>query len=166
MSAGPSMPMGRGTEPGTGYTPRSLEDENKTLVRRSLNDVWGRLDANAVDRYYAATFVDHSPNPGYSANRDGIKKLVGVYKKAFPNATLTIGDVLADGDQVAARFTFSGRNTGELQGMPPTHREVTALGLAICRVASGQIVESWEAVDQLQIMQQLGVMPTPGRQKQ
>ena len=162
MSAGQSMDR-RMNEPGmTGRTSQPSE-ENKNTLRRSLDEVWGKYNTNAVDQYYAANFVDHTPAPGFSPNRDGIKKAVEVYRKAFPNGHLTIGDVLSEGDEVAARFTFHGKHTGELQGIPPTNKEVTLTGLTICRIQNGKVVESWESIDQLQLMQQLGVVQPPGQ---
>lgn len=160
MSAG-SMDR-RMNEPGTtGRSSGTHEEENKNLVRRSLEEIWGKYDVSAIDRFYATNFVDHTPAPGVSPNREGIKKSVNMYGKAFPNSHLTVEDVIAQGDEVAARFTFHGKHSGELQGIAPTGKDVKLMGLTICRVENGKVVESWESMDQLQLLQQIGAAQPP-----
>src|SRR5512135_2730683 len=90
----------------TGRPSGTYEEENKNLVRRSLEEIWGKYDVNAIDKYYATNFVDHTPMSGVSTNREGIKKSVSLFGKAFPNSHLTVEDIIAQGDKVAARFTF------------------------------------------------------------
>jgi predicted ester cyclase len=52
-------------------------------------------------------------------------------------------------------------HTGELQGIPPTGKRVRMTGIWIDRITHGQIVERWSQFDQLGMLQQLGVIPTP-----
>jgi len=70
---------------------------------------------------------------------------------AFPDCRFTIDDMIAEGDQVVTKKTFTGTHTAELNGMPPTGK---------MRVRGGKIVEHWLTMDQLSFMQQLGVLPT------
>ena len=48
-------------------------------------------------------------------------------------------------------------------GIPATGKQITVTGLDYFRVATGKIAEMWQEVDQLGMMQQLGVIPTPGQ---
>ena len=59
------------------------------------------------------------------------------------------------------RKAFHGTHTGPLMGIPPTGKRVTIDVIDIVRVANGQIVEHWNIVDQMGLMQQLGVIPMP-----
>ncbi len=154
------------TEPATtGRASRSVEEENKATLRRLLNEIWGKGNANAVDDLYAAHFVDHTPYPGTTPNREGIKQSLQFYRKAFPDSQFTIDDLVADGDRVAGRFTYSGTHKGELMGIPPTGKHVKIEGLALSRLEDGKIVESWEIPDQQKLMEQLGVSQGPGQSK-
>jgi predicted ester cyclase len=45
-------------------------------------------------------------------------------------------------------------------GIPATGKQVSIGGIAIDRFENGQSVEHWEVIDQLGLMQQLGVIPT------
>ena len=78
---------------------------------------------------------------------------------AFPDSYVTIEDMIAEGDRVVTKKTFTGTHTGELSGIPPTGNRVSIQYVDIMRVRDGQIVEHWLSMDQLSFMQQLGVVP-------
>ena len=80
---------------------------------------------------------------------------------AFPGGKSTIEDLVAEGDKVVSRLTFRGTQTGDLMGIPPTGKTVTISETIIDRFADGKIVESWRLFDQMGMMQQLGVIPSP-----
>lgn len=48
---------------------------------------------------------------------------------------------------------------GEFRGLEPTGRQITVTGIGIYRVDGGQIVERWENIDELGLLQQLAVVP-------
>jgi hypothetical protein len=54
-----------------------------------------------------------------------------------------------------------GVHTGEILGIPPTHKEVSTDGIAIHRVRDGKIVEYWSVVDVARLLGQMGVLPGP-----
>jgi predicted ester cyclase len=76
---------------------------------------------------------------------------------------VTIDDMIAEGDQVVTKKTFTGTHTGEFAGIPATGNKVTLQFVDIMRVRDGKIVEHWNCIDQLSFMQQLGVLPAPGQ---
>lgn len=81
---------------------------------------------------------------------------------AFSGTSSTVEDVIAEGDKVVTRITFRGTHTGDMMGIPPTGRSVTVDETIIDQFADGRIVESWRLFDQMAMMQQLGLIPTPG----
>jgi predicted ester cyclase len=81
---------------------------------------------------------------------------------AFPDLHHTIEDMIAEGDRVVTRLTAEGSNTGQFYGMPATGKPVRVSEIAIFRIADGKIVEQWPQSDALGMMQQLGMIPTPG----
>ena len=70
--------------------------------------------------------------------------------------------MIAEGDQVAKRFTFRGTQTGEFQGIPPTGKSIAMTGITIYRCADGKVAECWWSYDTMGAMQQLGVIPPMG----
>ncbi len=152
------IPTDRGMESEiTGRTGKSSEEErNESAIRRLIPEIWGKGNLNAVDELYAPNFVDHSAPKGFPPNREGIKQQVQMYRKAFPDSQVTIGEVITEGDRAAGRFTLTGTHKGELFGIPPTGKHVTVEGLALGRYENGKLVEGWEVADTQKLMEQLG----------
>jgi steroid delta-isomerase-like uncharacterized protein len=137
-------------------------EDNTALVRRlfeALNR--GIVDVNALrPDAFAPHEVSHvAGRPlDYTAHADFDAKLFA----AFPDLQFMPDDLLAHGEQVVARFTARGTQTGVFQGIPATGRPAAVSGIAIYRLAGGKVVEQWLEYDQLGLLQQLGVIPTPG----
>jgi steroid delta-isomerase-like uncharacterized protein len=87
------------------------------------------------------------------------------YYDALPDIHWTIDDMVAEGDKVAARTTWTGTHKGEIMGIPPTNKKVTVSGIVIDRFAGGKIVEDNGIFDMLDLMRQLGPVPTPKKEK-
>ena len=135
-------------------------EQRKALVRREIADVWHKGDLAVIDEIYAADFVNHSPFPGTTPDRDGLKESVKAYRGAFPDIRLTIEDLIAKGDRVVERVMAAGTRTGEVMGVAPTGKRIEIPVITINRFAGGRIVERWSVADMLAMMQQLGVMPS------
>jgi steroid delta-isomerase-like uncharacterized protein len=139
-----------------------MSEENKELVRRYMQEV-DKADPQVMSRYFAPDYVEHNPIPG--APTPDLKGQTFAFElalKAFPSYRHTVDDLIADGDKVVARITGYGRHEGEFLGIPATHKDIEVKGIAIWRIADGKIIEHWNEVDKLGLMQQLGVVPPMG----
>ena len=133
------------------------KQENETIVRRTWEELFNKGNLAAADELIAANFKNHAA-PGAPAGPASFKQLVTFYRSAFPDAQFTIEDVLADGEKVVMRNTFSGTHRGPFMGIAPTGRRVSQEQIHIVHVASGQVVEHWAVRDDLSLLQQLGVV--------
>jgi predicted ester cyclase len=97
------------------------------------------------------------PIRGFAA----MKELGAAYFAAFPDLHVAVEHELADGDMVVHLYTWSATHQGELQGIPPTGKQVTVAGADAFRIEGSKIVEHWVYDDVMSLMQQLGVVPTP-----
>ncbi len=138
-------------------------EQNKTLVRRYWDEAWNNGNLAVMDELVATDFDGHPlpSDPNFGSGPEGQKRLVGLYRGAFPDMRMTIDDMVADGDRVVVRWTARGTNTGEMMEIPATGKSATVTGIIINRLAAGKIVESWGNFDALGMLQQLGVIPTP-----
>jgi len=139
-----------------------MSEENKAVARRIVEEVWNKKNLDAIDELIAADYVDHTLPPGGPSGRDGAKAFIGMYVKAFPDVKITIEDMIAQGDKVVTRWSATGTHTGELMGIPATGKRINVTGLDITRYSGGKSVEFWGQFDLMGMMQQLGVIPTPG----
>lgn len=74
---------------------------------------------------------------------------------AYGAFTLTVDELIAEGDRVYARWTQNGRHVGTVGHHPPTGAQVTAVTSAVYRVKDGLIVEYWIQIDRQGIAAQL-----------
>ena len=82
-------------------------------------------------------------------------------RSAFPDFKATIEHLIAEGDKVVLHMTWTGTQKGEFMGIPPTGKSISINVIDIVRIADGQVVEHWGIMDQMAMMQQLGVIPAP-----
>jgi len=101
--------------------------------------------------------VDHDPAPGQVPGPQGYAAMFGELRTAFPDMHIEVDHLVADDDNVAFAYTFSGTHTGDFQGHPPTGKSFSVRGLQISRFVDGRMVERWGQSDQLGILTQLGL---------
>jgi steroid delta-isomerase-like uncharacterized protein len=99
--------------------------------------------------------------PGHPPTLEGFKAAVAGYKAAFPDLTVDLGDVVADGVTVATRWTVAGTHEGEMMGIPATGGQIRAKGMNFSPLADGRITDVWTQFDGVSMLQQLGVIPAP-----
>jgi predicted ester cyclase len=93
----------------------------------------------------------------------GVQEGVRMLLQGFPDLHLTTQELLAEGDQVAARFTMSGTNTGDYRGLPtPTQQHFESEAIAVLRIADGGVAEIRGTADRLGMLTQLGILPDIG----
>lgn len=137
-------------------------EENKALIRRFNDEVWNKGNLGGIDELFASTWVGHNLPPGLAPGPEGLKQMAASFRAAFSDIRTVVDDQIAEGDRVAWRWTFRGTHTGEFMGIPPTGKEITLTGISIDRLAGGKLVERWDSVDTMSMLQQLGAIPAPG----
>jgi steroid delta-isomerase-like uncharacterized protein len=139
-----------------------MSQENKALVQRFVEEAFNRGNLNVVDEVYAPSFISHDPAaPEEERSPEYAKQFVGMYRSAFPDGHAVVEDLISEGDRVAYRWTYRGTHQGELMGIAPTGKQVTITGITIYRISGGKVEEEWNNFDQLGLLQQIGVAPTP-----
>ncbi|MGH3086986.1 MAG: ester cyclase [Rubrobacteraceae bacterium] len=135
-------------------------NENKAVLRSAIKEFnEGNLEGYLA--HYDESLVTHGYPPELPANLDGIKAFYAMMFSAFTDANVELHEVLSEGDEVAARYTFRAKHTGDFMGIPPTNKEVSMGGITILRLRDGKIVERWQNADLMGLMQQLGAIPAP-----
>jgi steroid delta-isomerase-like uncharacterized protein len=136
-------------------------ESNKAIVRRVNDELISQGKMAVADELFADGFVDHSAFPGLSPDREGVKMLFTTLRGGFPDLHVTIQDQVAEGDKVVTRKTFHGTHKGELFGIPATGKSVSFGVIDILQICDNHVTDHWTVVDQLGLMQQLGVIPQP-----
>jgi steroid delta-isomerase-like uncharacterized protein len=134
--------------------------DGRAIVRRKFEEFIPKWDLRVIDEVFDEDIVSHDPSePEPLRGREAYRTAAEAFGVAFPKLRIRIDDQICEGDRVATRWTATGRNEGELVGLPATGVEVEFTGIDIHRVSDGRIVEEWSNWDTLGLMRQLGLIP-------
>lgn len=141
-----------------------MSEKNKAVIRRFYDDVFtvGRMNIAAIEQHLADDFVGHDLPPGLNG-REGFKKFVGMFAASFSDTTqIEAHDVIGNGDKIVVRWSSMARHTGEFMGIPATGQWITLKGIDIFRLAEDKIVDLWQEMDILGILQQISIPTAEG----
>ena len=121
-----------------------MSEENKELFRRFVDEVVNPGASDRMEEFVAPEYVEHATDThgpdGYRRNHEKILA-------AFPDFHVEIEKIIAEGDMLAFRLTYSGTHRGEFRGIAPTGKKVSWASMQFRRVADGMFVESWGLSD-------------------
>jgi steroid delta-isomerase-like uncharacterized protein len=140
-------------------TINNLSEAAKAVVRRNTEEVQGGGNFEAFEELFADDFLDHTPQPGRTPDKDGARQLYKILRTAFPDFHADIHWQLADGDRVTTYKTYHGTHRGEFLGVAPTGRQIQFETVDVMRVRNGKITEHWGVANLFSLMQQLGAWP-------
>lgn len=135
-------------------------EQNKALFRRFIEEVFNKGNVSTIDEFLAPNFVEREVlPPGTPSGREGVKQLTMMFRTAFPDFNVSIDDMIAEGDKIVARTTWSGTQKGEFMGIPSSGKRVSFNVIDIIRISDGKGVEHWGVMDSSALMQQIGAIP-------
>ena len=133
-------------------------EENKAIARRTW-EIVNQRNPDLIEEFYPRDFVWHEPDQDIQGYEQA-KQFTSTFFAAFPDLNISVEDMIAEGNKVVSRYTIRGTHQGETEEFgPPTERQVALKGITIHRFEDGKIVEEWEAYDNLNLLQQLGLAP-------
>ena len=133
------------------------------LHRRYNDEVMNEGKVALIDELVSIDHTNHSPPGPDLHGTEALKQYVAAVRAAFPDLHFTVEEQIVVGDRVAVRWTARGTHRGTYLGVPATGRVVAVSGLSIHHFIDGRIDESWDQIDMLGLLQQLGAIPGPGR---
>lgn len=137
-----------------------MSEQNKDVVRRVVDDHWNKKNPDLVSELFAPDMTLETPD-GVLSGHEGAHALLNAYRTAFPDFHLATEDLVADGNRVAIRWTFTGTNTGPLAGIAPTGNKVSvSRNLGIFQVDGGKITGGQLNWNKYNLLQQLGAIPS------
>lgn len=133
----------------------SLE-ENKVIIHKMIDAINTRNLAS-LDELMAPDVILHMHTQqieGLEANKQVIKDEI----KAFPDLSVTIEDIIAEGDKVCVRLNEKATHLGVYRGLTPTGNKLSYTVVIIWRIVEGKVVEGRIVYDQMDFLRQLGVI--------
>ena len=139
-------------------------DEGKRLYMRLATEVLNAKKLEVVDELIARDFVEHVAGEARRTGAEGFRVARQRRNAVFPDWSVRVDDLIAEGDKVVVRATGSGTHRGEFMGIPATGRRISVTWIAIYRVKDGKLAEHWQNIDELGLLKQLGAglsLPRP-----
>lgn len=134
-------------------------DANKKIARQSIEAI-SKNDFSALEKITdTKKFKSHFPGYEKPLDFEATVNLNKEYNAAFPDAKATIELQIAEGDYVVTKITYNGTNKGEFQGIPASGKKIKVTGMSLQRIVNGKIVEEWDEMDALGMMQKIGAIP-------
>jgi steroid delta-isomerase-like uncharacterized protein len=138
-------------------------DMNKALVRRFVEEVKNKRHLEQIGDIFQPDYLEHNATvAGFGPGTEGYQRFLAHLFAAFPQDTVTIDQIVAEGDLVSYRGTETGTHQAEFLGIPATGKSATWTEIQFFRFRDGKVVEHWVDVDLFSWFQQLGVIPAMG----
>lgn len=138
----------------------TVEETAKEIVQRYTDEGYNQANPEVIADCVAEDVIMHGLHgvEGPLQGREAYLEWGAELLKAVPDAHVETDDLIVDGNKVAALWTISGTQEGELAGIPATGKSFEMEALSLFRIEDGVIAEKWYRPDELGMLQQLGVM--------
>lgn len=130
-------------------------------MQHIFEEAFNQGNLAAIDELIAPDGISHHLSWGIPANRMGLKQVIAMLRTAFPDLHCTMEDEIIQGDKIAAHWTMRGTHKGLFLGNSPTNKPILVQGPIYARIENNQIIENWTMIDQMGVLQQLGLVPPP-----
>jgi predicted SnoaL-like aldol condensation-catalyzing enzyme len=114
--------------------------ENKAALQSIFDEVINQKNLDLADELYSEEHELHPEVPGVTRGPEGMKRAFAGLHEEFPDIQVEIESMVAEGDMVAVRVTFSGTHA-------PTGERATWPEMVFTRFSEGKAAESWEVTD-------------------
>ena len=111
--------------------------QNKAVQRRIIDEVINRKNLDLADELFSEVHELHPEAAGVGRGPEGMKRAFAGLHEEFPDIHVEIESMVAEGDMVAIRLTFSGTHA-------PTGERAVWPEMVFARFSEGKAVESWE----------------------
>jgi len=136
-------------------------NQTQSPIFRVFDEAYNQGNLAIVDELLSSDHFAHSALGGAPNGPGGLKWLVAMFRTAFPDLHCTVEDEIREGEKFSAHWTMRGTHKGSFMGNSPTGKPILVQGIIFGRISNGRIAEDWTLVDQMGILQQLGIIPPP-----
>ena len=140
-------------------------NDPKRLLEQAI-DLWNRGDREGWAALYDPSVEWEAPGGARISGLDDLKvKYFDALLEAAPDRSSVVDVLIAEGDVVAEEGRYTGTHTGTWRNpdgveIPPTGKSLDFAFSAIFRVCEGKITSIRLYYDQIEVLTQLGLMPT------
>jgi steroid delta-isomerase-like uncharacterized protein len=149
----------------TGPTVAGTGQAQSTMTRQQVLEFFKRrfeayedLDAAALAADYADNAIIQSPSAGVMTGRDAAERTFRVIFAAFLDLTMTVDNLIIDGNNAVSVLSLEGTHIGEFLGLAPTGNRFTMPAVFFYQLENGKIVHERRIYDFTGLLVQIGVL--------
>ncbi|WP_458189799.1 ester cyclase [Haladaptatus sp. NG-WS-4] len=138
--------------------------DNEAVARRLFEEVWQNHNYDVIDEVVAKDYVLHDPSmpeeeaSEWPSGREGYRMMAEM-GSGIIDGPLEVEQIVPGGDNVVIRWKQTGTHVGEMGNIEPSNEEVTITGIEIDRFEDGQLAETWQEVNMMGMLMQIGAIP-------
>jgi steroid delta-isomerase-like uncharacterized protein len=148
---------------------RKTTENNKTILREFMDEVWNKGNLDAADKFIASPYVIYhdpgDPWEGQSLDLPTFKKRVLYSRQTFPDLHFAVQEIVGEGDKIVISWNLEGTHRGDIPGIPATGKRVKVPGLTIYYFSNGKVTGHWQVIDRLGFMQQVMPKANPNQKR-
>ena len=92
---------------------------------------------------------------GVEPGLEGVKRFYYAFWAVFPDAKVTLHEVLEDAGTLVTRYVITGTQHEEFMGVAPAGQQIALPGISILHFRNGRCFERWACSDSLLLMSQI-----------
>jgi predicted ester cyclase len=143
--------------------PAIADEEQNINTVRTMVELINQRDLDSLRTVVAENIVRHSAaTPGVVvSNLDEFIAFLETDIAGVPDSVQTIDIAFGSGDKVAVRAHYRGTHTGPMGPFAATGKPIDLPFMAILRIENNKVAEIWVEWDNMLILGQLGLLPSP-----
>lgn len=135
-------------------------ENNKQLMKRFVEfiNTASEILSKELVAAEAKFFVPGQAEPLYGPA--GYLNIINMMRSGFSDIQWELEEMVAENDKIAARFTMRGTHDGPFFGVPATSKAIEVTAINFYRFHNNQIIEEFGQPDLLNLLQQIGAIPS------
>ena len=129
-------------------------DQNIVVVKK-YHEIWSTGKVGELDEIISPEFQSHFIGGFQYKGIEGAKNSVLETKKAFPDWTENIIEIIAQGDKVVTRYRSTGTHMDNWDGIEGTGNKVEIEEMSVYHLKNGKIIEQWGFWDEIELKKQM-----------
>lgn len=134
-------------------------ERNRAVIRRFYDELWNQWNLDVANEIVVPDVRFRGSLGTTLVGVDALKRYVEHVRSAFPDWENRVDDLIAEGDKVVTRMTWTGTHSGELFGVAATGRRVTYVGAGIFHLHDAKIHDAWIVGDTQELWRTLRAIP-------
>jgi steroid delta-isomerase-like uncharacterized protein len=133
---------------------------NLALYAETINQAWNSHDIEKVLSFYSPKYIgDDVGQASLLRGHEGLRAMLDVYWRAFPDLQFAVKDVVIQDSRVAIVWVAEGTHQGTIMNIPATGHRVEVRGMSIIDVEDGLIVRGQYIWDLAGMLRHMGLLP-------